>query len=67
MTNREYLFSLSDEKLAEALSDCRCCVGNVHDATMCGKYDCKTGRLKWLRAEHKVSVHKKYQLRRIDA
>lgn len=51
MTNREWLESLSDEKLANYINNCKFCA--YKDIPQC--YDTKTcvlGHIEWLQAEH---------------
>lgn len=52
MTNREWLESLSDERFAEEIGGCGCC---IHDKTNDCQYKtetCDEARIKWLQAEH---------------
>jgi hypothetical protein len=55
MTNREWLFSLSDEELAVRIlyDHCRCCIN--HDSVGCKGGNCigKDGVIEWLNKKHK--------------
>ena len=54
MTNREWLFSMSDAELADMLGTHHSCDYCLYD-TKCldGIHDCEEGTVAWLREEHK--------------
>jgi len=63
MTNREWLYCLSDEELAKYINDnclcCDCCVKNVDGGHYCVSTErgyCENGIKKWLNAKHEIPM-----------
>lgn len=54
MTNREWLQTLNDEEFTQIMwYSCECCVAYGNREKCLNDMDCRDGRLKWLKQEHK--------------